>query len=220
MRHFREDHVSDRRRTFTATSVILVAGLALAACGSSSSPSSTSSSKNSSKNSSKQTSSSKSSSKKTKPSTTSAIGQSGRCRSANLVAHMVSTQGAAGSIIRTYTLVNTGSTTCTLYGYPGLQLLGASGQKLATEVIRTPGTAVTVKLAHDASAAFSLKYADSTGYGSESCPSSASLEITPPNAYHSLTLTGSAGVIDAFGGTTQALKCGTLNVEPVAADQG
>ncbi|WP_276962791.1 DUF4232 domain-containing protein [Ferrimicrobium acidiphilum] len=212
MRHFREDHVNDRKRIFTATSVILVAGLALAACGSSSSPSSTSSSK--------QTSSLKSSSKKTKSSAASTVGQVSRCRSANLVAHMVSTQGAAGSIIRTYTLVNTGSSSCTLYGYPGLQLLGASGQKLPTEVLRTPAAEATVKLAHDASAAFSLKYADSTGYGSESCPSSASLEITPPNAYHSLTVTGAAGVIDAFGGTTQALKCGILNVEPVAADQG
>jgi hypothetical protein len=209
MKHFREDYASDRKKVLATTSMVLVAGLALAACGSSSSPSSTSSNKTAS--------SSKSNPKKAKSSAASSVGQVSRCRSANLAAHMVSTQGAAGSIIRTYTLVNTGSATCTLYGYPGLQLLGASGQKLPTEVVRTPAAEATVKLAHDGAAAFVLKYADATGYGTASCPSSASLEITPPNAYHSLTVTGSAGAVEAFGGTVQALKCGTLNVEPIAA---
>ncbi|WP_298207981.1 DUF4232 domain-containing protein [Ferrimicrobium sp.] len=200
------------RPTLVGTAVVLGAGLALAACGSSSQPTSNSSSSTT------KTHSSKAKTKTTKSTNASTVDRAGRCRSTNLVAHMVSVEGAAGSTIRTYTLVNTGTNTCTLYGYPGLQLLGAGGTKLATHVIRTPAPERSVKLAHGASVSFLMQFADSTGYGNESCPTSSSLEITPPNDYHYLTLTGPAGTLQAFGGTVQDLKCGTIEVQPVAAE--
>lgn len=200
------------RRTLIGATVLVAAGLTLSACGSSSKPTSNSQSSTS------RTNSSKATNKTTKSTDTSTANRGGRCRSANLVAHMVSVEGAAGSTIRTYTLVNTGTNTCTLYGYPGLQLLGTGGTKLTTRVVRTPATEKSVKLAHDAKVAFMMQFANATGYGNESCPTSSSLEITPPNDYHYLTLTGPAGTIQAFGGTVQDLKCGTIEVQPVAAE--
>jgi hypothetical protein len=199
------------KRSLVATALIVGAGITLAACGSSSSPSSTttkSTSLSSTKNSSKQSSN--------KGTSTSTSKQGGRCRSADLVAHMTSVQGAAGSVIRTYTLTNTGTNTCTLVGYPGLQMLTSSGAKLTTTVVRTPDTVTTAKLAHDVSVEFSMKYAAQTGYGSLSCPTSTSLEITPPNDYHYLTVTGPAGKLQPYGGTTQDLQCGIIDVQPVA----
>ncbi len=190
--------------------LVLITGAALAACGSTSSPSSSSTKPTNTSSSSKKAS-------KKNAAITSTSNSGGRCRSANLVAHMIAVQGAAGSVIRTYTLVNTGSTTCTLYGYPGLQLLSSSGAKLTTTVLRTPATEATVKLTHGASAQFSIEFAAQTGYGNASCPISGQLEITPPNAYHSLTLTGPAGTLQPYGGTTGNLRCGIIHVQPVAA---
>ena len=54
--------------------------------------------------------------------------------------------GAAGSLGITYVFTNISATTCTLGGFPGLQLLNASGQPLTTTTIRTSQTPTTVTL--------------------------------------------------------------------------
>lgn len=139
----------------------------------------------------------------------------GRCLSANLSVQLVQTQGAAGSVVRTYAFTNEGPAPCTLFGYPGFGLLGSSGQSLSTTVVRTPGPQSTVTLVSGGHAWFTLQYPDQTGYGSLTCPTSTALEVTPPNAYHFLTVTGTAGTIQAYGGTSTHLQCGRLSVRAV-----
>jgi hypothetical protein len=48
------------------------------------------------------------------------------CATANLRVKLGASQGAAGSIYQTIDFTNTGSASCTLYGYPGVSLAGGS----------------------------------------------------------------------------------------------
>jgi hypothetical protein len=118
----------------------------------------------------------------------------GRCRSAQLAVRVGRLGVALGHIGVTIDFKNVSTATCTLYGYPGLQMLGVVGQAIPTDVLR--GTAYTVPsmpersvtLVAHAEAAFDLGFADSTGYGLDKCPTSARVEITPPNAYRPITM--------------------------------
>ena len=144
-------------------------------------------------------------------------GAGGRCLTSQLSVRLVQIQGAAGSVTRTYEFTNEGATACTLYGYPGFQLLGPNGQKLSTTVARTPAPESSVTLVSGGHAWFTMQYPNRAGYGNLSCPTSAKLEVTPPNAYDFLTVAGQAGTIQAYGGTTTNLACGTIRVQPVTA---
>ena len=103
-------------------------------------------------------------------------------------------QGAAGSIAQSVNLLNISNRACTLEGYPGMQMLSASGHALATHVHR--GASVTVRarpvtlvtLAPGGKAAFDIGYADATGFGNKRCPTSARVKVTPPNDRKALTI--------------------------------
>jgi uncharacterized protein DUF4232 len=113
-------------------------------------------------------------------------------------------------------LTNVSTTTCTLQGYPGMQLLSTQGTALPTNVIRGgtqfPAAAANqspslVTLAPQQSATFSLLYEDVPVGTETSCPESAKAEITPPNdvAHAVVTL-----AISPCNG-------GTVHVSPVYA---
>lgn len=92
------------------------------------------------------------------------------------------------------TLTNTSSRTCTVYGYPGLQLIGAGGAKIPTDTHRgptfftkDPGPHLIV-LQHGQSAWSGLETLDVEGPG-ESCDTqTTSLAIIPPDETTSLTV--------------------------------
>jgi hypothetical protein len=140
-----------------------------------------------------------------------------RCTSDNLAVALVQEQAAAGSRIRIYSFTNQASASCTLYGYPGFQLLGQSDQPIATHVTWTPGPKRVIVLPPGGHAWFTMQYPAATGYGSLTCPTSSQLEVTPPNAYHSITVAGRGGTIRAYGGTTENLQCGSISVDPVTS---
>jgi hypothetical protein len=118
-----------------------------------------------------------------------------RCHASVLSArpYVLASGGAAGSVGGAFGLVNDGARACTLFGYPGLELLGASGRPLPTTVVRgqyevvgaVPELAVT--LSPGAQAYFYFMYSDALGGGTPgACPEAPSIEITPPSAYHHL----------------------------------
>jgi len=125
--------------------------------------------------------------------------------------------GAAGTIELTVSMANTSSQPCSLNGYPGMQLLNASGAALPTNVIRGGGPGflapaanqppALVTLAPGGHAAFSLSYSDVPVGNETSCPSSAKAQVTPPNDFGHLVVTMQT---DACGG-------GTIHVSPVYA---
>lgn len=157
--------------------------------------------------------------------TTSLAATSGppRCRSSVIVATVGPPGVATGAIGQVVTLRNTSGTACSLTGYPGLQMLDASGHPIATSVVRGTSTTVSavpvrpVVLAAGASASFEVGYQDSTGYGNASCPTSSSVEVTPPNAYHYVVVSWK---MTPYGGTAQHLACGQVTVSPVYPGTG
>ncbi len=126
----------------------------------------------------------------------------GRCRTSALVAQSFALAGggAAGSWGGAFGLTNRGRAACTLFGYPGMQLLGTEGHPLPgvplpTTVIRgqyevvdaVPERAVT--LSPGAQARFYYMYSDTLGGGSPAvCPTASAIEITPPGAYNQLVV--------------------------------
>jgi hypothetical protein len=143
-----------------------------------------------------------------------------RCLVAQLAVKPGAGGGAAGSIGQTVHFTNTSDRSCTLSGYPGLQMLNGAGRPIATEVHR--GASVTVPsrpvslvtLAPGGEASFDLGYADATGFGNEQCPTSARVQITPPNDYGHLTISWR---LQPYGGDIPHLECGLIDVSPVFA---
>lgn len=122
--------------------------------------------------------------------------------------------GAAGTIETTFGFRNTSNSSCTLSGFPGAEMLDSSGKPLATQTTVRGGNysftnfpAARVTLAPGTTAYFNLGYSDVPTGNETSCPSSAELEVTPPNDYTQLTV--------AFQAT--ACNHGTLVVSPVFA---
>lgn len=156
----------------------------------------------------------------TTPSTTTTVAattRSARCRADQLHASLGQAGAAAGHVGDTITLHNASATTCTLEGYPGLALLGSGGRPLPTEVHRgagyivRPETPTLVTLAPGQDASFALGYADATGYSGQACPTSQSVEVTPPNAFHFLVLAAS---LAPYG------PCGAVTVSPLYPGTG
>ena len=128
-----------------------------------------------------------------------------------------SSGGAAGSMGLTYELTNTSGSACHLDGYPGLQLLDASGRPLSTAVSPRPASPTEVDLDPGGHAWFAIEFPTQTGYGNLTCPRSTYLAVTPPNNTTPLRVAGAGGEIAAYGGTTQDLRCGQIATTPVLA---
>ena len=94
--------------------------------------------------------------------------------------------GAAGTIHGAWVFTNVSAKACDLDGYPDLQLYGRRGRPIPTTVKRNlPPPPSHVKLLPGGSATFYSSYSDvSSGPGT--CPTSAVIQITPPNASASL----------------------------------
>jgi hypothetical protein len=153
----------------------------------------------------------------TSQATTTTAAQSSTCQVTSLLVAPQQGSGAAGTIEMSVNLTNHGSSSCTLFGYPGMQLLDGSGNKLPTIVVRGGGPQfsvaaanqgpVTVTLAPQQTAAFSFSYEDVPVGNETSCPTSVSSLITPPGDFTSATV---ALAIAPCGG-------GTIHVSPVYA---
>jgi hypothetical protein len=113
-------------------------------------------------------------------------------------------------------LKSTSATACLLGGYPGLQMLNGGGGTLPTTVVRggkysfTSMPPATVTLSNGQAAYFNIGYSDVPVGTETSCPSSASVEVTPPNALDHLVITA---MLAPCGG-------GTLVVSPVFSATG
>jgi hypothetical protein len=125
---------------------------------------------------------------------------------------MLGRSGAAGTIETTFGFRNTSTSSCTLVGFPGAQMLDASGKALTNQTTLRGGSyaftnfpAAQVTLPPGATAYFNLGYSDVPATSETSCPGSARLEVTPPNDFSQLTVSFQATVCDH----------GTLTVSPV-----
>jgi Protein of unknown function (DUF4232) len=136
------------------------------------------------------------------------------CQPSQLHLAVAGGTGAAGTLTTTVSMTNTSSSTCTMQGYPGMQLLSSSGTPIPTTVVRgqthfpNPSANAApslVSLATGATARFSMQYSDVPVGGEATCPSSSKAEITPPTdtAFAVMTL------------SITACDNGTVHVSPV-----
>jgi hypothetical protein len=178
-------------RTLKTLVPALVAGLALAACGSSNTSSSSpaaAATRTVTHTASPTTSASSGSAASTSSSSTAGS----VCRTPNLKLSFVSGQGAAGTAYMTYALTNTGSSTCTMSGYPGVAMLNASGsivQHPAQRGVPTPTPVKLVSLAAGQRATFIVTSSDVIpSPGCQHAWTAATLQVFPPNQRAALLL--------------------------------
>jgi hypothetical protein len=99
-------------------------------------------------------------------------------------------QGAAGSVIYSLQFQNTGPSSCTLFGNPGVSLVASqSGPQLgAAATFVNHSQAVTVTLAPGATASASLQIAEAGNFPQSSCDEApaAGLLVYPPGQTRSL----------------------------------
>ena len=114
-----------------------------------------------------------------------------RCHTSQL-GFTFATNGAAGSILIVGTLHNHSQAACSLFGYPGIGLLGKDGSSLPANVERSRGSVLppgvtehAVVLKPGGAAEFFASFSD---VGNSACPVAAKLQVTPPNAYSHLTV--------------------------------
>ncbi len=142
-----------------------------------------------------------------------------RCTSADLRVEIGIANVAMGHVSQQIRLKNVSPSTCTLTGFPRLQMLNAAGAPLSTRMhygadyIVPTITVQTVTLAHNAAAGFLVGYEDATGYATAVCPTSNTIQIFPP---HDSTALSVRWHLTPYGGSVKALQCGILAVSPIA----
>jgi hypothetical protein len=132
------------------------------------------------------------------------------CQASQLHGKRLDSNGAAGTILFSLTLRNSG-TACTLKGYPYLRIKGAHGL-LPTHVVHG-GIAVLnekpklVRIAHNGKASVLISYGDVPVGSETTCPTGKAIRLRPPGASDWLTVKAS----------TTACGRGTLHESPVLA---
>lgn len=107
------------------------------------------------------------------------------CASRDLKATVGIAQGAAGSVYQVIDFTNIGTSSCSLYGYPGVALAGGSPvTQIGAPASRSTASAPKlVSLAAGASANALVQITDAQNYPTSRCGPTAStyLQIYPPN---------------------------------------
>jgi hypothetical protein len=106
---------------------------------------------------------------------------------------------------------NNTNVSCTMFGFPGARLLDAQNNALPTNVVRGGGffpdhpTPTTVTVPAGGTASFDMHWEVIPVGNETSCPTSAFLQVTPPNEFDPITIPMQI----------QACNHGELDVSPV-----
>ena len=104
------------------------------------------------------------------------------CKSSGLKVAIANSQGAAGSTYFDLVFTNTSTSSCTLYGYPGLSFIDGSGNQLGAAATRNTTVAPnTVTLAPSVAAHTVVQLGNAGNYDPGTCSAAAtSLKVFPP----------------------------------------
>lgn len=136
--------------------------------------------------------------------TTTGITAGKPCLAINLSVSAGQGSGAAGHIVTPLRFTNTGSVSCTLFGYPGAAGIDSTGAQAAQATrTPTPGPAL-VTLAPGAIAVSQMTTTDIPSGSATSCPTWTGVLVTPPNTKDSTHLTLSLSGCPGFSVTAVA----------------
>lgn len=201
--------------------VLILSAIAVAGCSSSSSggpptspPTNSGATTSASPSTSPSATTSSSSTPRPTPSFSSTVQASHRCLTSELRLSLGQAQGAAGSSIMPIVFTNTGTAACTLYGYPGVTFLDASGSQLGSDATHDGAEAAVVTLAPNGTANAMLRMPDPGNYSAGGCQpaQSARLRVYPPGDFKPLTV--------AYATTVCTTKNGWSSVSPVTPGTG
>lgn len=126
----------------------------------------------------------------------------GRCHTSMLSAKIRLGNPGAGQRYAFLVLTNKSGVTCRVYGYPGMQLIGASGASIATDVVRTspsPGLVTIIPGAHVYSG-LHWTVVPATDETSNPCePDPSTVHVTPPDETAFLTVAWPGGSVCQHG---------------------
>lgn len=131
-------------------------------------------------------------------------GAPSRCATGMLSAHFTVQGAAAGHRYAALVLTDSSDLTCRVFGYPGLQLLGASGAELPTNVIRLVHTSPRLITLHPGESAWTmLRWSVVPGPGepqqTQCEPTPQSAWVTPPDERTHLTAPWTMGFVCEHG---------------------
>ena len=132
-----------------------------------------------------------------------------RCYTSQLSISPDSSNSGMGHVGFYFRVHNASARACTLFGYPGVQLLNRQGRSLHTVLHWGVGylsgnqARRMVYLRPGRNAFFFLEWVHFPSPG-QTCPSAPAVLITPPNTYRSIRVQMSPGVITACGGVVNA----------------
>ncbi|MGE5288701.1 MAG: DUF4232 domain-containing protein [Micromonosporaceae bacterium] len=133
----------------------------------------------------------------TGPAGTQAAG-AGRCHTSMLSAHVTMGNPGAGQRYAFLVLTNTSRSNCRVYGFPGAQLLNASGGNIPTRVTResVPPQLITVAPGKHAYSQLHWTVVPGTGETGSPCePNPSQVKITPPDETAALSTSWPGGSV-------------------------
>jgi hypothetical protein len=134
------------------------------------------------------------------------------CTTSHLKVTAQSNGSGAGSSFFTLAFQNTGSSPCTLFGYPGVSFVKAGDVQLGKAAARTPATKTTVTLIPNAHAFADLRTVNGQGgFDPAQCRLTTvpSLRIFPPNQKASVNIPWNQK--ECVGSTVQNLQVGPVH---------
>lgn len=167
-------------KTLTSVCAITLMGVLAAGCSSSGSPKKSAAPTSTTIHPSKTTSSSTISTTSVPSTTTSTVPGGGPCTSAHLSVSIGQSQGAAGTFYYPLAFTNTGTTSCTLQGYPGVSLVGSNGNQIGSPATRTTSSPVLVSLAPRSTTTATISLSDALNVCSNPVTPNG-FRVYPPN---------------------------------------
>jgi hypothetical protein len=129
------------------------------------------------------------------------------CRASGMALSYLGGQGATGHGLLGFALRNTGSSSCSTVGYPGIQFLDKSGGDLPTTPTRTtndffgPAPLKPLVVAGGGKTSFRLGVTHVAGSGG-ACTTAYGLQVIPPNDTQTLKVTIPGGAYECGGAAT------------------
>jgi hypothetical protein len=120
-----------------------------------------------------------------------------RCVTAALGIHLGQPGAAAGNRYLPIVFTNTSGKACTLYGYPGVSLLDASGKQIGTPASREPGSTPKVVTVAPGSSASAAVHTAAQGVAPSCGPTSTQIRVYVPDERTAVDLT--AALADCAG---------------------
>jgi hypothetical protein len=107
----------------------------------------------------------------------------GPCPSSHLALTLGIGQGTAGTTYQVLVLTNTGSSSCTLFGYPGVSFVNSSGAIIGKPATRDPGAEHTITLAPGGAANALSRQPDAGNFPPSVCHMKTAdrVKVYPPN---------------------------------------